>query len=213
MEDKKVIQIEGHIFNLEQIAKVEINKESITIFHGSFKDTFHEDEIGSYGLDKLKTWFHSHWVDVEILLNDFKTTSMYWDCECKKNYIRSSKQLTCGKCGAIREDQPDSRIYEVEKAGLPTLPSNIDYDRLKDVLDEFEKLTIQEAGIWGISGGFAIANYMGCEDGKINIELKYGVQSDCEDSVTTENWVIFEDDILRKDLTVRGIILHMKNLN
>jgi hypothetical protein len=45
--------------------------------------------------------------------NQVKTTPKYWDCECKKDYIHPKTQLTCAKCGAGADEQPDSRVDEV----------------------------------------------------------------------------------------------------
>lgn len=47
-----------------------------------------------------------------------ETTERFWDCFCKKNYIRTDYEEECIKCHAVREDAPDSRISEVEAAGL-----------------------------------------------------------------------------------------------
>lgn len=47
-----------------------------------------------------------------------KLTVDFWDCNCVgTDYIRSSVYEMCAKCGAVREDQPDSHLYEVEAAG------------------------------------------------------------------------------------------------
>ena len=46
---------------------------------------------------------------------DCETTSEYWDCECKENYIHPKTEESCAKCGLKREDQPDSRVNEVER--------------------------------------------------------------------------------------------------
>ena len=50
-----------------------------------------------------------------------ETTPLYWDCECKEDYIHSSSgdDDYCYKCGAYLENQPDSRVNEVIAAGLP----------------------------------------------------------------------------------------------
>ena len=48
----------------------------------------------------------------------FITTTLYWDCECPKNYIRPAGMLMCENCGAHREDQPDSRINEARRHGI-----------------------------------------------------------------------------------------------
>lgn len=50
---------------------------------------------------------------------DEYTTEKYWDCECERNYIHSSSETVCPKCGAHRDEQPDSIVAEVIAAGLP----------------------------------------------------------------------------------------------
>ena len=50
------------------------------------------------------------------------TTESYWDCECEHNYIHPSTMPECLRCGAKREDQPDSRVNEVQALGLPRKP-------------------------------------------------------------------------------------------
>ena len=42
-----------------------------------------------------------------------ETTSQYWDCECEHNYIHPNTEDKCDRCGAVREEQPDSRKVEV----------------------------------------------------------------------------------------------------
>jgi hypothetical protein len=44
-----------------------------------------------------------------------KTTPYYWDCECPTHYIHSKRRKMCKKCGAYRDEQPDSVLSEVEK--------------------------------------------------------------------------------------------------
>ena len=44
-----------------------------------------------------------------------RTTSMYWDCECKKNYIHQKNVAICEECGADQDNQPDSRVSEVNE--------------------------------------------------------------------------------------------------
>jgi len=43
------------------------------------------------------------------------TTEMYWDCECDDKYIQKSTKEMCEKCGAYRDEMPDSRVNEVEE--------------------------------------------------------------------------------------------------
>lgn len=50
---------------------------------------------------------------------EVQTTEKYWDCECDENFIHSKSQKECAICGAVAEEQPDSRINEVVAQGLP----------------------------------------------------------------------------------------------
>ena len=38
----------------------------------------------------------------------------YWDCECEHNFVHKRSELAeCVECGALEDDQPDSRVNEV----------------------------------------------------------------------------------------------------
>ena len=72
----------------------------------------------------------------------FQTTNQYWDCECADGagsgnftYIHPAKENSCKLCGATREEQPDSRVHEVQAAGLPL-----------DMTEKFEEHS------WGVKG-------------------------------------------------------------
>ena len=42
------------------------------------------------------------------------TTSYFWNCECEQDYIRDAvEDDKCSRCGAVRKEQPDSRVDEV----------------------------------------------------------------------------------------------------
>lgn len=45
--------------------------------------------------------------------NRFPLTGRFWDCECEANYIHPKSTAICPRCGAVREERPDSRINEV----------------------------------------------------------------------------------------------------
>jgi len=60
--------------------------------------------------------------------------------------------------------------------------------RLKEVLDWFERGTERDTGVKMISGGFAIAELDDVNDDTCLVTLKWGVQSDCENRVNTEEW-------------------------
>jgi hypothetical protein len=51
-------------------------------------------------------------------IGDIQITKKYWDCDCLTNYIHPDYVTCCGRCGALKEDQPDSRVKEVEKVGF-----------------------------------------------------------------------------------------------
>ena len=48
----------------------------------------------------------------------FMTTSLYWDCECQRNYIRPRDMNMCENCGAFKDESPDSRVSELRTAGI-----------------------------------------------------------------------------------------------
>ena len=41
------------------------------------------------------------------------TTTLFWDCECRDNYIHPKDELACKECGCKAEDMPDSMLREV----------------------------------------------------------------------------------------------------
>lgn len=44
-----------------------------------------------------------------------QTNENYWDCECEHNYIHSKREKECLICGAIENEQPDSRQNEIDE--------------------------------------------------------------------------------------------------
>ena len=65
-------------------------------------------------------------------------------------------------------------------------PFRIDDEQVKEALEQFENDIIYETGLRRISGGFASADIFDYDEEYFDIELKYGVQSDCSNNVTTE---------------------------
>lgn len=53
-------------------------------------------------------------------------------------------------------------------------------DAITELEREFKKPYVQS------SGGFAIGNYLSTRDGKVYVEMRFGVQSDCSDNVRSE---------------------------
>ena len=68
-----------------------------------------------------------HWVDSEVTevcaepeydpATDTTpvTNPDYWDCECDNKYIQHKSVEKCRLCGAVRDEMPDSRQYEIDQ--------------------------------------------------------------------------------------------------
>jgi len=65
---------------------------------------------------------------------------------------------------------------------------NIDDLEVKNELDKLEQNTIYDTGIKNISGGFANADIFDYDEDYFDIELKWGIQNDCENNVHTEQY-------------------------
>ncbi len=46
---------------------------------------------------------------------EIQTNPNYWDCECEADYIHPKGSVTCSKCGALEDEQPDSRQNEIDQ--------------------------------------------------------------------------------------------------
>ncbi len=44
---------------------------------------------------------------------EVQTTQLFWDCECKENYIHHFTQRTCMTCKSAQTESPDSRLNEI----------------------------------------------------------------------------------------------------
>jgi len=75
---------------------------------------------------------------------------------------------------------------------------------IAEVLNLFDRKEVNTTGVQRISGGFAIADMFDYDKDFIDIQLKWGVQSDCENTVHTENYklamkIIDDDSIANVD--------------
>jgi hypothetical protein len=70
------------------------------------------------------------------------------------------------------------------KPGLST----VELEKLTVKLASLEEHTEEETGVRKISGGFAEATMFDFDDDFIDVELEWGVQSDCENVIHTEQW-------------------------
>ena len=65
-------------------------------------------------------------------------------------------------------------------------PFEIGDEKVIEALEEFEIETLCSVGVKNISGGFAKAEIFNFDVDYFDIELTWGIQSDCENNVTTE---------------------------
>ena len=87
----------------------------------------------------------------------------------------------------------EDKVYALEDIQEP----------LKELLDNFEKIEAYETGVSHISGGFAHAEYDDMDDnidGEVFFHLRWGVQSDCENTVHTENYRIDIADLINPEI-------------
>lgn len=73
--------------------------------------------------------------------------------------------------------------------------SDLEMEKLDKRLDQIEKEQLFAWGLHRISGGFVKAEFQEVDDEKIYITLKSGVQSDCENRVTTEDLSLWRDTL------------------
>ena len=78
--------------------------------------------------------------------------------------------------------------------------SDKELEELKKVFGSFERGEEKMTGVKYISGGYAYAEMFDYDDEYIDIELKWGVQSDCSDSTHVEQYklsrAVLNDDKL-----------------
>jgi hypothetical protein len=94
-----------------------------------------------------------------------------------------------------------SKVKPLTKTELKTLGK---------VLDEFDKQTTVDTGVNRISGGFALADMFNYDDDYIDIQLKWGIQSDCEDSVHTEQWKL-KRSVLSQKKTIKQMVVEIED--
>lgn len=70
-----------------------------------------------------------------------------------------------------------------------------DFTKLKDVLNLFERQTLHETGVGLSSGGFAKAEMWSDidDDEAFDIELRWGIQSDCQNVVHVEGYKLLRE--------------------
>jgi len=76
-----------------------------------------------------------------------------------------------------------------------TILTDKEVGTIKKILNTFEYQTVNQTGVRRISGGFAIADMTHYDEDLIYIRLKWGIQSDCENTVHTEQWKLNRDTL------------------
>jgi hypothetical protein len=113
--------------------------EGVRVKRGPFNDSDHygillgKSDSGNYvtwqfHLDEDESvnpyWGHYHMEKRANALRDFHIRDLegllelsadYWDCECRRKYIHHNSIDRCSRCGAKRENCPDSRKSEVDE--------------------------------------------------------------------------------------------------
>ena len=84
-------------------------------------------------------------MNLEAAIRDFNTHDMvgspelssdYWDCQCDEKYIHPNSSDKCSRCGAERDEMPDSHQNEVGEG-------THFYSKSLDLLRQF-KVTVTE---------------------------------------------------------------------
>jgi len=81
---------------------------------------------------------------------------------------------------------------------------------LTKVLNEFDLATLRDTGVHRISGGFADSKLFDYDNEYIDIELKHGVQSDCENRVHTEQWKL-KRSVLSQKKSVKQMVREIED--
>ena len=87
-------------------------------YYVTWEFNLHENEKvnpywGHYFMEKRANALRDfHIRDLEV---SPELSSDYWDCECRRKYIHHNSLDRCPRCGAKRENCPDSRKSEVDE--------------------------------------------------------------------------------------------------
>lgn len=76
---------------------------------------------------------------------------------------------------------------------------NIDSPEVIKILDDFEFRTLHEVGVANISGGFCTVDLFDYDNEYFDIEVKFGVQSDCQNYVETEQYIMNRETLEIED--------------
>jgi len=103
----------------------------------------------------------------------------------------------CKECNSILKTFEGDTCNACIKDNYPI--TSIELEQLKELLESLEWETVNTTGVRKISGGFATATHFDYDEEYIDVELKWGVQSDCEDTVHTEQLKVSRDTMRIED--------------
>ncbi len=144
-------------------------------------------------------------VDIHSLGQDIITTENFFDCDCDHNFIHNKEQERyCPTCGIHMHEYPDSRLNEVvdmlNTNSKKEEGNSLHAHELKKLSIYLERLERDAYFMYkSINGGFAEAIMFDYDDDIIDVELKYGIQSDCENVVHTKTLKILRSTMLPID--------------
>lgn len=92
----------------------------------------------------------------------------------------------CEKCNSILQKNEIDVCDACKKQKL----TDAELEKIKPILENLEKETLLDTGMAKLSGGFATTCIFDYDDDYIDIELKWGIQNDCENRVETEQYKI-----------------------
>jgi len=169
--------------NTEQSWSLEDVTEKAHLFLDCVKDNI-EDLGGDYWIQLSREW------DLNIWWEDGDETSVEMSLyPCKRG--EDGLFETDTRREAIRISQP--------KADFP-----VDEKKLAGFLEWFGNIEYYNTGVDLMSGGFAIAEYDGCDEDEedeeycfLHITLTWGIKNECEDRATREHYQITIADFNR----------------
>ncbi len=106
----------------------------------------------------------------------------------------------CRECNSLLDDYDIEVCASCKKElAIESYRFEDDLEKLGAVLDELRWNIKSSYGLNAISGGFCNAEYVGHDedDHVIHIEVKVGVQNDCENNVSTEDYQLNYWDFMR----------------
>jgi hypothetical protein len=103
-----------------------------------------------------------------------------------------------------KEMKKKSKIEKVK--GLTPVETGV----LAKVLDYFERTTKYDTGVGKISGGFAFATVPKYDNKHIDIELQWGIKSDCQDTCYVEDWKL-KRSVLSSINSIKKMVEQIEN--